>query len=219
MGDHGLDPAEEAVRRRHISGRSVASWRGQIRPDADRNLQCGQRRPEPRARRGFQADGGGRRSRVARWLGQGHGLRPATRGRRPDAAAADGVGGRRGVRPPDRGPLSWPAEALPRPGANPRLCRGALHPWRLPAVRPARHQRPRSRREGVADRLGPLIEDEGQLPRPAVRRLQLRPRTRLPHGQPLRSYGTQAIADPPVASRPAVPHRGRASDSRTRGWR
>ena len=41
VGDHGLDPAEEAVRRRHISGRSVASWRGQIRPDADRNLQCG----------------------------------------------------------------------------------------------------------------------------------------------------------------------------------
>ena len=62
-------------------------------------------------------------------------------------------------------------------------------------------------------------EEEGQLPRPAVRRLQLRPRTRLPHGQPLRSYGTQAITDPPVASRPAVPHRGRASDSRTRGWR
>src|SRR5215211_756897 len=158
-------------------------------------------------------------ARVARWLGQEHGLRPATPGRRPDAATADGGGGRRGVRPPDRGPLSWPAEALPRPGPNPRLCRGALDPWRLPAVRPARHERPRSRREGVADRLGPLIEDQGQLPRPAVRRLQLRPRTRLPHGQPLRSYGTQAIADPPVASRPAVPHRGRASDSGTRGWR
>src|SRR5215204_6890456 len=58
VADHGLGPAEEAVRWRHISGRSVASWRGQIRPDADRNLRCGQRRPEPRARRGFPADGG-----------------------------------------------------------------------------------------------------------------------------------------------------------------
>src|SRR4029450_11550147 len=108
VGDYGLDPAEEAVGWRHISGRSVASWRRQIRPDADRNLQCGQRRPEPRARRWFQADGGGRRARVARWLGQGHGLRPATPGPRPDAAAADGGGGRRRVPPPDRGPLSWP---------------------------------------------------------------------------------------------------------------
>src|SRR5215218_10797554 len=71
------------------------------------------------ARRGLPADGGGGRARVARWLGQGHGLRPATPGRRPDATAADGGGGRRGVRPPDRGPLSWPAEALPRPGPNP----------------------------------------------------------------------------------------------------
>src|SRR4029450_9864888 len=76
VDDYGLDPAEEAVRRRHISGRSVASWRGQIRPDADRNLQCGQRRPEPRARRGFQADGGGRGARVARWVAQGRRAAP-----------------------------------------------------------------------------------------------------------------------------------------------
>src|SRR5215211_1593666 len=34
---------------------------GQNRPHADRNLRCGQRRPEPRARRGFPADGGGSR--------------------------------------------------------------------------------------------------------------------------------------------------------------
>ena len=80
---------------------------------------------------------------------------------------------------------------------------------------PADHRDGRRGPEGVADRLGPRVEDQVELPRPGPRRLRLRRQAGLDGGQPSRGDGAEAVEGQAVPSRAAVPHREGARGRRT----